>query len=166
MLGFRGFEFLLFGHSGFLFFSLLPIQIKNFVSLFKKAFSEPAESSSMYQFSLPSNPDLGVSKPRILNKSLIFHLLVHFIKRNRLKQTVFIFIVTQNSYCYKNTFNLLFLFLNWIQVGRDERKRLTNLLLQLVFLSLSYASSNSLWFFLKLLLLFLNLTTRHSLLFF
>lgn len=109
---------------------------------------------------------LGGSKPRILNKFLMFQLLAHFIQRNRLKQTVLIFMVTQKSYCYKNTFNLLFLFLNWIQVGRDERKRLTNLLLQLVLLSLSYASSNSLWFFLKLLLLFLNLTTRHLLLFF
>ena len=109
---------------------------------------------------------LGVSKHRIFNKFLMFQLLAHFIQRNRLKQTELIFMVTQNSYCYKNTFNLLFLFLNWIQVGRDESKRLTNLLLQLVFLSLSYASSNSLWFFLKLLLLFLNLTTRHSLLFF
>lgn len=91
---------------------------------------------------------------------------MHFIQRNRLKQTVLIFMVTHNSYCYKNTFNLLFLFLNWIQVGRDERKRLTNLLLQLVLLGLSYASSNSLWSFLKLLLLFLNLTTGHLLLFF
>lgn len=124
----------------------------------------------MHQFSLSPNPDvqfwlsiLSVSKARIVSKFLMFQLLVHFIQRNRSKQAVLIFMVTQNSYCYKNTFNLLFLILNWIQVGRDERKCLTNLLLQLVLLSLSYASFNSLWF-LELLLLFLNLTTRHFLL--
>lgn len=96
----------------------------------------------------------------------MFQSLAHFMWRNRLKQTVLIFLVTQNSHCYTNTFNLLFLGLNCIQVGRDESKRCTNLLLQLVLLSLSYVSSDSLWFSWKLLLLFLNLTVRHALLFF
>lgn len=109
---------------------------------------------------------LGGSKPRISNKFLTFQSLAHFMWRNRLKQTVLVFLVTQNSHCYMNTFNLLSLGLNWIQVGRDESKRCTNLLLQLVLLSLSYVSSDSLWFLLKLLLLFLNLTIRHSLLIF
>lgn len=96
----------------------------------------------------------------------MFQSLAHFMWRNRLKQTVLVFLVTQNSHCYTNTFNLLFLGLNCIQVGRDESKRYTNLLLQLVLLSLSYVSSDSLWFFWKLFLLFLNLTVRHALLFF
>lgn len=109
---------------------------------------------------------LGGSKPRISNKLLMFQSLAHFMWRNRLKQTVLVFLVTQNSHCYTNTFNLPFLGLNWIQVGRDESKRCTNLLLQLLLLTLSYVSSDSLWFLLKLLLLFLNLTIRHSLLFF
>lgn len=86
--------------------------------------------------------------------------------RNRLKQTVLVFLVTQSSHCYMHTFNLLSLALNWIPVGRDESKRCTNLLLQLVLLSLSYVSSDSLWFLSKLLLLVLNLTIRHSLLIF
>lgn len=109
---------------------------------------------------------LGSNKPRILSKFPMFQLLTHFIQRSRLKQTVLIFMVTQNSYCYSDTFNLLFLVLNWIQVGNDESKHLTNLLLQLVLLSLSFASSDSFWFFWNLLLLFLNLTTRRLLLFF
>lgn len=108
---------------------------------------------------------LGGSKPRISNKFLTFQSLAHFMWRNRLKQTVLVFLVTQNSHCSTNTFNLPFLGLNWIQVGRDESKHCTNLLLQLLLLTLSYVSSDSLWFLLKLLLLFLNLTIRHSLLF-
>lgn len=74
----------------------------------------------------------------------MFQLLAHFMQRNRLKQTVIISGRLKNSYCYKNTFNLLFLILNlkgdrtWIALSARTAMNLTIAYLIVVDINLSY----------------------------